>query len=171
MVLPSASEFDPHRPPSQTVPKKRYDSLPSWGLAPLRRVELREATNIGLTWPDCAAPSNFLSFLTLCSARSPPAFFHAGNAHGVHPSEVFSSPIAETNLVDCSAPPDVAPKRSWAGIVTKKKAEAVLRSSLPVVFMSAASLETACRKAPRGLRACCIVRMNRRLIHTACMLL
>jgi hypothetical protein len=35
------------------------------------------------------APSGFLNLLTLSSAPSLPALFHAGPAHGVHPTEHF----------------------------------------------------------------------------------
>jgi hypothetical protein len=54
---------------SKTTPR-RYER-PSMGFVALRRLKKQAATNIGLTAPDCAAPSGFLSLLTLCSARNP----------------------------------------------------------------------------------------------------
>jgi hypothetical protein len=41
---------------------------------PLRRIRQREATYAGFASPDCAAPSGFLSLVTLCSSRGPSGF-------------------------------------------------------------------------------------------------
>jgi hypothetical protein len=44
---------------------------PSMGFVTLRRLRQRVATNTGFTSPGCAAPSGFLSLLTLPSTRRP----------------------------------------------------------------------------------------------------
>lgn len=48
--------------------------------------------------PDSLASSGFLNLLTLSSARSIPALFHASYAHGVHPSELCSSRAGGSRL-------------------------------------------------------------------------
>jgi hypothetical protein len=64
---------------------------PSLGFGALRRLRLRAATNTGLASPGSATPSGFLSLLTLPSARTLPALFHAGNALGLRLPEVSPS--------------------------------------------------------------------------------
>jgi hypothetical protein len=64
---------------------------PSVGFCALRRLRLREATHTGFASPGCAASPGFLNLLTLCSARTLPALFHAGNALGLRLPEVSPS--------------------------------------------------------------------------------
>jgi hypothetical protein len=90
MDLGSAPEYDPE----QTAALR----LPSWGSLALRRSRQREATHTGLASPGCAAPSGFLSLLTPCSSRSPPALFHAGGALGLWPFRGLLLPRGRPNL-------------------------------------------------------------------------
>ena len=90
MDLGSAPEYGP----GQTAALR----LPSWGSLALRRSRQREATHTEFASPGCAAPSGFLSLLTLSSSRSRPALFHAGGAHGLSPSRGLLLPRGQPYL-------------------------------------------------------------------------
>jgi hypothetical protein len=90
MDLGSAPEYGP----GQTAALR----LPSWGLLALRRSRQREATHTGFASPGCAAPSGFLSLLTLSSSRSRPALFHAGGAPGLSPFRGLLLPRGRPDL-------------------------------------------------------------------------
>jgi len=51
--------------PELKSPKNSLTNNPSVGFFPLRRIQTKAATYIGITSPDCAAPSGFLNLLTL----------------------------------------------------------------------------------------------------------
>jgi hypothetical protein len=64
-------------------------------------MKLREATYTGIAYPDCAAPSDFLSLLTLFSSRNRPALFHAGGALGISPFRGLFLSRGQQNLSAC----------------------------------------------------------------------
>jgi hypothetical protein len=90
----------PHRASGYPKPltlshAKRLLATPPLRFLPLQRFP---AQGSGLNGRACLtrppAPSGFLNLLTLHSALSLPALFHAGSAHGVRPSELCSSRAA-----------------------------------------------------------------------------
>jgi len=83
----------PARAPAE--PELARESL-SQGFFPYDVSETRAATCTGFTSPGCAAPSGFLSLLTLCSALARTALFHAESVHGVEALRGFPLPVAAT---------------------------------------------------------------------------
>jgi hypothetical protein len=87
------------------LPKLLQTALPAlapqrtalpWGFVPLQRIKASAATNTEVTALGCAAPSDFLSLLTPCSALALLALFHARSAHGVEAPRGFPLPVAAT---------------------------------------------------------------------------
>ena len=78
--------------------EKLVGKRPFHGVSPPSTSSTQAATDIGLTSPDFAAPSGFLSLLTRCSTHAVTALFHAASVHGVSASRGFPLPLAATTF-------------------------------------------------------------------------
>jgi len=77
--------------------------------------------------------------LTFCSAYNPPALFHTGDVHGVHPSEVFSLHKADTNSSTDLPLLMLLLSEVGSDLFAKEKAEALLKLAHQKAFSPAAS--------------------------------
>jgi hypothetical protein len=90
-------------------------SAPSSRFAPLQRFHSPGSGIVG-GLPTARQPASpgFLNLMTLSSARSIPALFHASHAHGVHPTELCSSRCrrqpSPVPLPSCHRKPPAGPR-------------------------------------------------------------
>jgi hypothetical protein len=91
--LHSLSKTEPGTELPQTAPPERdRTTAPSSRFLPLQRFHSPGSGIVG-GLPTARQPASpgFLNLMTLSSARSIPALFHASHAHGVYPTELCSS--------------------------------------------------------------------------------
>jgi hypothetical protein len=108
------------------------------------RTGQRHSDQVCLTWPP--APTGFLNLMALSSAPSLLALFHARSAHGVRPTELFSSRAAvrcSQRLCphDVQVPQHAFQKTSFSSRMPKRRAGATdLRIGKPAGMPSPSRL-------------------------------